>query len=307
MAITAVRLDGQNIGFRTTGADAVSVISLNISTGALASAYATEEDLRALAPAVSELFALVPSASRAANALGMLQKLAVVSSSGSATVALTATNVGSVYTLVATPSGASFLVAHLPFSAGEGLGWASSGGGSSLAVPVSLADGGTSTDLSASAASRGAFFYNGAAGSTGFIPVPVVVNPISTNPSPASTPKANPITINAEVKNGNVYFDIPAGVLMQGQIIKAGGAVALTDITLAATVGQIMPMADFDTSGQFILITAGNASPDAGKATFTVQTDKVTAGGVAGSLFLLLGSGPGADVLAGARTQLQFT
>lgn len=305
MAISSLRLDGQTIGFQTTGADAISVLALDVSTGAITSSYLTDSDILNLAPAVSELFALVPSASRAANALGMLQRLVTIASSGSAAVALSATNVGSVYTLVATPSAAAYLIAHLPFSPDGNLAWATGTGGPS--TPVSLANGGTSTDLSGSSTQRGALFYDGSAGSASIAPLPLVVSPISTNPSPASTPKANTITVTAECKNGSVYYDTPQAVMIQGQIVKGGGAVALTDITLTGTVGQVMPMSDFSTSGQFLLITAGSASADAGKASFTVQTDKVTGGGVAGTLFLLLGPGPGSDVVKGARTQLQFT
>lgn len=308
MAITSLRLDGQNIGFQTTGADAVSVLSLNISTGAVASAYLTDVDTRNLAPAVAELFALVPNGSRAANALGMLQKLAVVSSAGSATVALSATNVGSVYTLVATPSAASFLVAHLPYSAGEGLGWASAGGGSSLATPVSLANGGTSTDLSASAASHGAFFYDGAAGSSILLPLPKLVTPLATNPGVPTVAKNLSIQINAEVKNGNVYYDTPTNVLLLGQIVQFGPGIAFTDINLAIVggVGQLVLAADFTTSGQFFVLTAG-LGPNAGKANFAVDTKATNPAGVAGTILVMLGPGPGSDVISGTRAQLQFT
>lgn len=308
MAITPLRLDGQTLGFQTTGADAISVLSLNIVSGAVTSSYLTDVDTQNLAPAVSELFTLVPSASRAANALGMLQRLVTVASSGSATVALTATNVGSVYTLVATPSGASFLIAHLPFSADGNLAWATGTGGSSLAVPVSLANGGTSTDLSGSAASQGAFFYGGASGSASLAPLPVVVSPISTNPSPANVAKNASVQINAEVKNGSVYYDTALNVLMQGQIVIFGGAVAFTDLTLTIVggVGQIVLASNFATSGQFFLLTAG-IGPNSGKAQFTVVTTAVNPAGVAGTLVVLLGPGPGSDVISGARTQLQFT
>ena len=137
MAITPLRLDGQNLGFQTTGADPISVLSLDVSTGVVTSAYLTALDIQNLKPAVTELFSLVPLANRAANALGLLERLITVASAGSATIVLSTTNVGNVYTLVATPSAAAYLTAHLPFTPDGNIAWAvglsgAGGGGAAL-------------------------------------------------------------------------------------------------------------------------------------------------------------------------------
>lgn len=281
MAITALRLDGQNLGFQTTGADAVSVLSLNISTGAVASAYLTDVDVRNLAPAVAELFVLVPSVSRAANALGMLTKLAVVSSAGSATVALTATNVGSVYTLVATPSAASFLVAHLPFSAGEGLGWASAGGGAALALPVSTANGGTGQDLSAA---------NGVVGIGGGVGG---VSPLVYANRTVGAEALNVIPVDFQLRNGTANYT--ASVVFWGQFDPGA---TLANITVAAgAAGQVFPMPDFATSGRFGMVT--NAS-----GVVNLRVTNTTAGE---TNTLLYGTGPGTNQLfIGGENDLVF-
>lgn len=281
MAITALRLDGQTLGFQTTGGDAISVLSLNISTGAVASAYLTDEDIRNLAPAVSELFTLVPSVSRAANALGMLQRLITVASAGSATVALTATNVGSVYTLVATPSGASFLIAHLPFSADGNLAWATGTGGSSITLPLSLANGGTGTDLSAASGLVG---VSGGSAST---------SPLVSAQRTVGAEAANTIPVDIQLRNGSTNYT--AEMLFWGQFDPGS---TLANITVAAgAAGQVFAMADFATSGRFAMI-----SSVAGLVNLRVTN--TTAGE---TNLLLYGTGPGTNqIFIGGENELTF-
>ena len=104
MAITALRLDGQTLGLQLDAASpSVDVLSLDITTGTVTSAYLTDVDVRNLKATVDELFALVPLASRAAGALNLLTKFAAVSSADATSVTLSAVNtVGTTYALRAT-------------------------------------------------------------------------------------------------------------------------------------------------------------------------------------------------------------
>jgi hypothetical protein len=189
MAITSTRIDGQTLGFSLTApTTTVDVISLDIVSGALTSAYLTEEDIRNLKFAVEALFDLVPSGQRAAGAVGLLQRLITVAPAAASGITQAAVNTaGSVYALrVTTAAQPTQIIAHLPFSADGQLAWAtgidvagtgtvtavtasaplaSSGGATpdiSLTGTVATANGGTG--VTATGASNGLFGVGGGVG-----------------------------------------------------------------------------------------------------------------------------------------------
>jgi hypothetical protein len=313
MPIIPSRLDGQTLGFSLTAPDTtVDVLSLDIVSGAVTSAYLTSTDILNLQPAVSAIFSLVPSAQRAAGALGMLQRLITVAPSAAATVTLSAVNTaGNVYALRATISGApSQIIAHLPFSADGQLAWATgTGGGSgtvtgvtasaplassggatpniSLTGTVALANGGTGTNLSAA---NGLVGVNGGSAST----TPLV----SAQVTLGGVPTSDTATVDFQLKNGPINYT--AALTFWGQFDPGA---TLANITVAAgAAGQVFPMADFATpagsgSGRFVMISNAN-----GVVNLIVQN--TTAGE---TNLLLYGPGPGTDqIFVGGEAELVF-
>jgi len=127
MAVIPSSLDGQTIGFSITApTTTVDVLSLDIVSGAVTSAYLTDEEIRNLKPAVDALFSLVPSGQRAAGAVSLLQRLVTIAPAAAATISQAAVNTaGDVYALRVTVSATpSQIVAHLPFSADGTIAWA---------------------------------------------------------------------------------------------------------------------------------------------------------------------------------------
>jgi hypothetical protein len=284
MAITSTRIDGQTLGFSLTApTTTVDVISLDIVSGALTSAYLTEEDIRNLKFAVESLFALVPSAQRAAGALSMLQRLITVAPSAAATLTLSAVNTaGSVYALRATISAApSQLIAHLPFSADGQLAWATGTGGSSITLPLSLANGGTGTDLSAA---NGLVGVSGGSAST---------SPLVSAQRTVGAEVANVIPIDFQLKNGPINYT--AELTFWGQFDPGA---TLANITVAAgAAGQVFPMSDFALSGRFVMISSA-------AGIVNLRVTNTTAGE---TNLVLYGPGPGTDqIFVGGENEITF-
>jgi hypothetical protein len=284
MAITVSRLDGQTLGFSLTAPDTtVDVLSLDIVSGAVTSSYLTAEDIRNLKFAVESLFALVPSAQRAAGVLSMLQRLITVAPSAAATLTLSAVNTaGNVYALRATISAApSQLIAHLPFSADGQLAWATGTGGSSITLPLSLANGGTGANLSASSGLVG---VSGGSAST---------SPLVSAQRTVGAEAANIIPVDIQLRNGSINYT--AEMLFWGQFDPGA---TLANITVSAgAAGQVFAMADFATSGRFAMI-----SSVAGVVNLRVRNTTA-----AETNLLLYGTGPGTDQLfIGGENDLVF-
>lgn len=309
MAITALRLDGQTLGFQLTAPDTtVDVISLDIVSGALTSAYLSDVDLRNLAPAVEALFSLVPSGQRAAGALGLLQRLVTVAPAAAAGLTQAAVNTaGTVYALRATISAApSQIIAHLPFSADGQLAWAtgidvagtgtvtavtasaplaSSGGATpniTITSPLPTANGGTA--VAATGASNGLFGVGGGVG--GLTPLVYANRTVGAE-------ALNTIPVDFQLRNGTSNYT--ASMIIWGQFDPGS---TLANITVAAgAAGQVFAMADFATSGRFAMQT--NASG--------VVNLLVTNTTVGETNTLLYGTGPGTDqIFLGGENDLVF-
>jgi len=121
MAVTATRLDGQNVGIRLLGQVSAGVISLNLTTGDVVSPYFGEEDCRILRQFALSLFRVVPVSARPGAAIGLLSRLCAVSPADSSTLTLTAAVSQGVATLTAnvTASPASLLLT-IPFAPAGG-------------------------------------------------------------------------------------------------------------------------------------------------------------------------------------------
>jgi hypothetical protein len=158
MAITALQLDGQNIGFQMSGGSlTVDLFTIDIASGVITSNYLNADQIRALKPVIDELFRLVPLADRASspgNILGFLSKIVAVSAADGSAITLGISSTGptsGIYqaTVGATPA---YLIMHLPYAPEGNIAWATGiagGGGSGPAVPISLPNGGLGQDVSA--------------------------------------------------------------------------------------------------------------------------------------------------------------
>lgn len=284
MAITVSRLDGQTLGFSLTAPDTTAdVLSLDIVSGALTSAYLSDIELRNLKPAVEALFSLVPSAQRAAGALGMLQRLVTIAPAAAATLSQAAVNTaGNVYALRATISAApSQFIAHLPFSADGQLAWATGVDVAGPALPLSTANGGTGIN---GGASNGVFGVGGGVGG---------VSPLVYANRTIGAEALNVIPVDFQLRNGTSNYT--ASMVFWGQFDPGA---TLANITVAAgAAGQVFPMADFATSGRFGMVT--NASG--------VVNLRVTNTTVGETNTLLYGTGPGTNQLfLGGENDLVF-
>lgn len=310
MAITVSRLDGQTLGFSLTAPNTTAdVLSLDIVSGALTSVYLSDIELRNLAPAVEALFSLVPSAQRAAGALGMLQRLVTVAPAAAAGLTQAAINTaGTVYALRATISAApSQFIVHLPFSADGQLAWATGidvagvgtvtsitagtglSGGTitgtgtiALVTPVATANGGTA--VAATGASNGLFGVGGGVGA---------LTPLISATRTVGAEAANIIPVDFQLKNGTVNYT--AEMLFWGQFDPGA---TLANITVSAgAAGQVFAMADFATSGRFAMI-----SSVAGVVNLRVRNTTV-----AQTNLLLYGTGPGTNqIFIGGENELTF-
>jgi len=172
MAITATRLDGQNVGLRLSGGTTVAdVLTVNVSSGASTSAYLKAVDLIVITAAAKKLFDLVPLAER--STVTFLARLITVSPADDASLTLTAVAGVGTITLRATVgvSPASIII-HVPYSTGGliawGIGAGSGGGGAVNSVTASAplaSSGGANPDISVGAGSSAGevLTWNGAA------------------------------------------------------------------------------------------------------------------------------------------------
>lgn len=134
MGVSVTPLDGQNVGLRLLGQTTVQPLSLNLSTGEVQSAYFSETDLEILQRFALRLFQVVPYSSRAAGAIGLLQRLCAVSPADESVLTLTATVASGVATLTAEVDfSPASLILTIPYSASGGVmpssGGSSGGGG----------------------------------------------------------------------------------------------------------------------------------------------------------------------------------
>jgi hypothetical protein len=132
MAITATRLDGQNIGLRLTGGStSVNVITVNLLTGETVSPYLSSVDLSLVQSAAVALFQSVPAGERAT--VTFLTRLITVAPADDNTLTLSLLGGGSSATLVATVSATpANLVLHVQHSISGYVAWGvgvSTGGG----------------------------------------------------------------------------------------------------------------------------------------------------------------------------------
>lgn len=282
MAITASRIDGQTLGFSLTAPNTTAdVISLDIVSGALTSAYLSDLELLNLKPAVEALFSLVPSAQRAAGALGLLQRLVTLAPAAAATLSQSAVNTaGNVYALRATISAApSQFIVHLPFSADGTLAWSTGIDVAGPALPLSTANGGTGVNGSAS---NGVFSVSAGVGG---------VTPLVFATASVGVEAANTIPTTIQLKNGSGNYT--AAMAFWGQVAQG----TLAGLTLSAGAsGQVLPMADFATSGRFALLSSA-----AGTVILNVNT------AAAETVQIFYGPGPGTDQLfLGGDFQMTF-
>lgn len=162
MAITATRLDGQNVGLRLSGGTTVAdVLTVNVSTGASSSAYLKAVDLIVITAAAKKLFDLVPLAER--STVTFLARLITVSPADDATLTLTAVaGVGTITLRATVGVSPANIIIHVPYSTGGLIAWgigASGGGGGGGAVnavtasPPLASSGGANPDISVIAGS----------------------------------------------------------------------------------------------------------------------------------------------------------
>lgn len=306
MAITVSRLDGQTLGFALTAPNSTAdVLSLDIVSGALTSAYLSDLELLNLKPAVDALFSLVPSAQRAAGALGMLQRLVTVAPAAAASLSQAAVNTaGTVYALrVTTSAQPTQFIVHLPFSADGQLAWAtgidvvgtgtvtsvtassplaSSGGATpniTITSPLPTLNGGTGVNGSAS---NGVFSVSAGVGG---------VTPLVFATASVGVEAADTIPTTIQLKNGSGNYTAVMG--FWGQVTQG----TLAGLTLSAGAsGQVLPMADFATSGRFALLSSA-----AGTVILNVNT------AAAETVQIFYGPGPGTDQLfLGGNFQMTF-
>jgi hypothetical protein len=132
MSVTVTNIDGQNTGLRLLGQLSVDALSLNLTTGAVTSAYIPAENFRTLQEFALRLFAAVPVSARAAGAIGLLNRLCAVSPADSSTVTLSASISSGVATLVATINASpATIILTVPFAPSGGVmpGMPATGGG----------------------------------------------------------------------------------------------------------------------------------------------------------------------------------
>lgn len=135
MSITATRLTkGLSWAFRTTDAP-VEVCTLDLTSGAVTSAYLTEREIATISTVSQQLFATVPAGSeREDSARAILSRVIAVSAVDDSTLTLTAPVDAGVATFTITPSAYPATIAvRVPWNALDALSWAAGdilGGGS---------------------------------------------------------------------------------------------------------------------------------------------------------------------------------
>jgi hypothetical protein len=118
MAVTATPLDGQNQALVFSASEAANVFSLNVVTGAVTSSLLPATWLYNLSKNAKKLFAVTSTAQRQSAAF--LSRLVSLGSVDATVIAVSASVVGDVATLVATPEAATTMLVALPYSASGG-------------------------------------------------------------------------------------------------------------------------------------------------------------------------------------------
>lgn len=183
MAITATRLDGQNVGLRLTGGSTVvNVLTVNLTTGEATSAYLTTVDLSIVQSAAVALFQTIPAGERATTTF--LTRLVTVAPADNNTITLSISTVGDLATLVATLSATpANIVLHVQHSISGyvawGVGFATGGG----PPPPSSSDKTFSANCLAGDAVGACVYVTGA--SVGGVPQVATCNPADETKMPA--------------------------------------------------------------------------------------------------------------------------
>ena len=122
MSVLVTQIDSQNVGLRLLGQTEVDVFSLDLTTGAVSSAFFSAPDCEILQNFALALFGVVPKTARSAAAVGLMSRLVSVSPADTSTVSVSASVVGGVSTLLAsvTASPASIILT-IPYSMSGGV------------------------------------------------------------------------------------------------------------------------------------------------------------------------------------------
>jgi hypothetical protein len=122
MSVVTTRIDGQNTGLRLLGQTSVIPLTLDLTSGDVASDYLTATDCAILRQYALNLFQVVPKSARPAAAVGLLSRLCAVSPADASTITLTATVSLGVASLVATvASSPASLILTVPYSPSGGV------------------------------------------------------------------------------------------------------------------------------------------------------------------------------------------
>lgn len=255
MAITATRLDGQNVGLRLSGGTTVvDVLTVNISTGASSSTYLKAVDLIVITAAAKKLFDLVPLSER--STVTFLARLVTVSPADDASLTLTAVAGAGTITLRAT-TGASpaNVIVHVPYSTGGLIAWgigAGSGGGggavaSVTASPPLASSGGANPDISVSAGTvvGQVLTWNGAAWT-------------ATSPSAGAGLITDTFTSGAPITAGQVVYLAADGSVYPARSNAAGTSTVVGVATHTVAGGTSVSVGVLNKSGAlFGGLTAG--------------------------------------------------
>lgn len=121
MAVTATTLDGNNVGFVFDAAGSVNALSIDLGTGAAASAYIPQSWLQPLKDNARKLFDVTSLGQRTVYATSFLERLVAVGSIGGATVTVGSSVVGTVATLTIAVDASDTILLNLPHSIMGGL------------------------------------------------------------------------------------------------------------------------------------------------------------------------------------------
>jgi len=253
MAITATRLDGQNVGLRLSGGTTVvDVLTVNVSTGASTSTYLKAVDLIVITAAAKKLFDLVPLSER--STVTFLARLITVSPADDSSLTLTAVAGAGTITLRAT-TGASpaSIIVHVPYSTGGLIAWgigASSGGGAVASVTASLpvtSSGGANPDIALNAGTviGQVLTWNGAAWA-------------AATPSSGSGLVTDTFTAGAPITAGQVVYLAADGFVYPAQSNSASTSSVVGVAAQTVAGGATVPVGVLNKSGAlFSGLTAG--------------------------------------------------
>ena len=182
MAITATRLDGQNVGLHLTGGSTVvNVFTVDLLTGEATSAYLTSVDLSIIQSAAVALFQTVPVGQRATSTF--LTRLVTVAPADNNTITLSISTGGNLATLVATLSATpASIVLHVQHSISGYVAWGV-GFATGAAPPPSSSDKTFSANCLAGDAVGACVYVTGA--SVGGVPQVATCDPSNETKMPA--------------------------------------------------------------------------------------------------------------------------